>query len=102
PSISGRYRIKGSGNPWAEFAFSEGIATLNLVPGQTYSMDAKMGEDTYTFDFPTDASKVSTVVGQALVDIPELDDLNVDFRTNSDGQNVIDIEVVFKDGNCPM
>lgn len=102
PSISGRYKIKGSDDPWAEFAFTEGIATLNLVPGETYTMDAKMGEDTYTFDFPTDESKVSSVVGQALVDIAELEDLNVDFSTNSDGVTVIDVEVLFKDGNCPM
>ena len=102
PSISGRYRIKGSDDPWAEFTFVEGIATLNLVPGETYTVDAKMGEDTYTFDFPTDESKVSTTVGQALVDIPELEDLNVDFTTDSDGKPVIDINVVFKDGNCPM
>lgn len=102
PSISGRYKIKGSDDPWAEFVFDEGIATLNLVPGETYTMDAKMGEDTYTFDFPTDESKVDGVVQQALQDIVELDDLNVDFSTNSDGVTVIDINVVFKDGNCPM
>lgn len=102
PSISGRYKIKGSDDPWAEFVFDEGIATLNLVPGETYTMDAKMGEDTYTFDFPTDESKVDGVVQQALQDIVELDDLNVDFSTNTDGVTVIDINVVFKDGNCPM
>lgn len=106
PSISGKYSIAGEAR-YTNFKFIEGVAILQLKPGETYEFNGKIGKIKGTVNFPTDQSKIPSVVEAALKELDELKDLKIKFTEQiTPGKDnfvgtIIKIDVVFTAGNCP-
>ncbi|MDA3927758.1 MAG: hypothetical protein PF541_02290 [Prolixibacteraceae bacterium] len=109
PTISGKFRIKGSDERWTPFNFSGGVAVLQLKPNTVYEMVANAFGNDATFDFPTEKSKIGSVVNTALDEINELKNLEINFSEiteASDNDPFIGTEIrivaTFNAGNCPI
>ena len=101
PSISGQYRLKGSTGQWTQFSFVGGTCTLKLKPGETYTVQGFMDNQTATFDLPTNESNINAVIQQTLREVEELKEMKVTFSDIPTGKQ-IKIDLIFKEGNCPF
>lgn len=104
PSIRGRYRIKGSSDPWTDFKFFEGTALLMLKSGETYEVVATVADSEVSYDIPTDPAKIDQVIKQALIDHPDsgINEIIYTIRHDPDGTVVVRGTVYFKTGRCPV
>ncbi|HKK81912.1 MAG TPA: hypothetical protein VJ909_06675, partial [Prolixibacteraceae bacterium] len=79
PSASGEFNLKNDEQKSTSFSFNEGVATLQLLPDEIYSINATIAGTEMTFDFPTNQEKISKVIAEAAYNKDEIENIDYTF-----------------------
>ncbi len=102
PTINGRYRLQGSDQPWTYVKLTEGIATLMLEPGETYTVVVEYDDSDFTYDLPTDPDRLDEVVRQAIAEYEEISNISCSIEEMENGVVEIRVRVYVAPGHCPV
>jgi hypothetical protein len=102
PSATGEFNLKNDEQNSSTFSFNEGVATLQLLPDEIYSINASIVGTEMEFDFPTNQDKINQVIEEAAFSKEEIEYIDYTFEERENGLNTIKVKAYFQSGKCPF
>jgi hypothetical protein len=102
PSANGYFNLKNDEQNSTIFSFNEGVATLQLLPDEIYSINATIVGTEMEFDFPTNEEKIDEVIEEAAYNREEIEYIDYNFENGENGINTIKVKAYFNSGKCPF
>jgi hypothetical protein len=102
PSANGDFNLKKDEQNSTSFSFNEGVATLQLLPDEIYSINATIAGTEMEFDFPTNKDKINEVIEEAAYNREEIEYIDYNFEKGENGINTIKVKAYFHSGKCPF
>ena len=102
PSANGEFNLKNDEQNSTSFSFNEGVATLQLLPDEIYSINATIVGTEMEFDFPTNQDKINDVIEEAAYNRDEIEYIEYSFEKSENRINTIKVKAYFKSGKCPF
>jgi hypothetical protein len=102
PSANGDFNLKKDEQNSTSFSFNEGVATLQLLPDEIYSINATIVGTEMEFDFPTNKDKINEVIEEAAYNREEIEYIDYNFEKGENGINTIKVKAYFHSGKCPF
>ncbi|MCF8363494.1 MAG: hypothetical protein K9G70_12820 [Prolixibacteraceae bacterium] len=102
PSATGEFNLKTDEQNSSTFSFNEGVATLQLLPDEIYSINASIVGTEMEFDFPTNQDKIKQVIEEAAYNKDEIEYIDYTFEEGENGMNTIKVKAYFHGGKCPF